>query len=103
VRDALGPGGFVRVGANGAWDVDTAVARIPQLDCAAYRLPGRAVARVTRPGQVAAATKEVLVSRWLTSLGVRPGHRARGGKTNGNSPHEAGCRCRPETGRWGWL
>jgi O-succinylbenzoate synthase len=35
VRDALGPGGFVRVDANGAWDVDTAVARIPQLDCAA--------------------------------------------------------------------
>jgi hypothetical protein len=35
-----------------------------------YRLPGRVVARVTRPGQVAAATKEVLVSRWLTSLGV---------------------------------
>ncbi|SNR84895.1 O-succinylbenzoate synthase [Geodermatophilus saharensis] len=32
VRDALGPGGAVRVDANAAWDVDTAVARIRQLD-----------------------------------------------------------------------
>ncbi len=35
VRDALGPGGAVRVDANGAWDVDTAVATIAQLDSAA--------------------------------------------------------------------
>jgi O-succinylbenzoate synthase len=35
VRDALGPGGFVRVDANGLWDVDTAVAWIPLLDKAA--------------------------------------------------------------------
>ncbi len=35
-----------------------------------YRLPGGVVARVTRKGQVAAAAKEVRVSRWLTSLGV---------------------------------
>ncbi len=35
VRDALGPGGAVRVDANGAWDVDTAVAAIAQLDRAA--------------------------------------------------------------------
>jgi o-succinylbenzoate synthase len=32
VRDALGPGGAIRVDANAAWDVDTAVARIRELD-----------------------------------------------------------------------
>ncbi|MGY1806773.1 o-succinylbenzoate synthase [Blastococcus sp. SYSU D00669] len=32
VRDALGPAGAVRVDANAAWDVDTAVARITELD-----------------------------------------------------------------------
>jgi len=32
VRDALGPGGAIRVDANGVWDVDTAVTRIRQLD-----------------------------------------------------------------------
>jgi O-succinylbenzoate synthase len=32
VRDALGPSGALRVDANAAWDVDTAVARIRQLD-----------------------------------------------------------------------
>jgi o-succinylbenzoate synthase len=35
VRDALGPGGAVRVDANGAWDVDGAVSAIRQLDRAA--------------------------------------------------------------------
>lgn len=35
VRDALGPGGRVRVDANGAWDVDTAVRMIGLLDRAA--------------------------------------------------------------------
>ena len=35
VRAALGPGGSVRVDANARWDVDTAVARIRQLDRAA--------------------------------------------------------------------
>jgi o-succinylbenzoate synthase len=35
VRDALGPGGLVRVDANGAWDVDTAVSMIGVLDRAA--------------------------------------------------------------------
>ena len=35
VRDAIGPGGRVRVDANGGWDVDTAVARIAALDRAA--------------------------------------------------------------------
>jgi o-succinylbenzoate synthase len=32
VRDALGPHGAVRVDANAAWDVDTAVARLRELD-----------------------------------------------------------------------
>ncbi|HEV2780564.1 MAG TPA: o-succinylbenzoate synthase [Actinophytocola sp.] len=35
VRDALGPDGAVRCDANGAWEVDTAVAVIPRLDRAA--------------------------------------------------------------------
>ncbi|MVU80018.1 o-succinylbenzoate synthase [Nocardia sp. ET3-3] len=35
VRDALGPGGAVRVDANGLWDVDTAVDRIERIDRAA--------------------------------------------------------------------
>lgn len=35
VRDALGPGGAIRIDANGAWDVDTAVASIAALDRAA--------------------------------------------------------------------
>lgn len=35
VRDALGPGGRVRIDANGGWDVDTAVASIAVLDRAA--------------------------------------------------------------------
>ena len=35
VRDALGPAGAVRVDANGAWDVDTAVAAVRALDRAA--------------------------------------------------------------------
>ncbi|TFV65475.1 UNVERIFIED_ORG: O-succinylbenzoate synthase [Bacillus sp. AZ43] len=32
VRDALGPAGAIRVDANAAWDVDTAAARIAELD-----------------------------------------------------------------------
>lgn len=35
VRDALGPSGRIRVDANGAWDVETAVARLAVLDRAA--------------------------------------------------------------------
>ncbi|MEZ0448106.1 o-succinylbenzoate synthase [Cellulomonas sp. ICMP 17802] len=35
VRDALGPGGAIRVDANAAWDVDTAVTRLAALDRAA--------------------------------------------------------------------
>ncbi len=32
VRDALGPAGAVRIDANGAWDVDTAAARLAEYD-----------------------------------------------------------------------
>ena len=35
VRAALGPAGAIRIDANGAWDVETALARIPVLDRAA--------------------------------------------------------------------
>jgi o-succinylbenzoate synthase len=35
VRDALGPGGALRVDANGAWDVDAAVTAVRRLDRAA--------------------------------------------------------------------
>ncbi len=35
VRDAFGPGGTIRVDANGVWDIDTAVAHIRRLDTAA--------------------------------------------------------------------
>jgi o-succinylbenzoate synthase len=38
VRDALGPDGAVRVDANGAWDVDTAVTAVRLLDRAAHGL-----------------------------------------------------------------
>jgi o-succinylbenzoate synthase len=35
VRDALGPGGRIRIDVNGLWDIDTAVSAIPVLDRAA--------------------------------------------------------------------
>src|SRR4051812_21605817 len=35
-----------------------------------YRLPRGVVARVTRSGQASAAAKEVLVSHWLSQLGL---------------------------------
>lgn len=35
VRDALGPGGMIRIDANGAWEVDEAVSRLVHLDRAA--------------------------------------------------------------------
>jgi O-succinylbenzoate synthase len=35
VRDALGPGGRIRIDANGGWDVDEALQRLPLLDRAA--------------------------------------------------------------------
>jgi O-succinylbenzoate synthase len=38
VRDALGPAGRIRIDANGAWDVDTAIAALAVLDKAAAGL-----------------------------------------------------------------
>lgn len=35
VREALGPGGTIRADVSGCWDLDTAVAAVPQLDRAA--------------------------------------------------------------------
>ncbi len=37
---------------------------------AIYKLPGRVVARISRPGQQAAAQREIDVARWLESSGV---------------------------------
>lgn len=37
---------------------------------ALFRLPGQVVARIARAGQVAAATREVQVARWLADQGV---------------------------------
>ncbi|WP_225752929.1 o-succinylbenzoate synthase [Actinotalea sp. Marseille-Q4924] len=66
VRDALGPGGRIRVDANGAWDVDEAVTRLAVLDRAAGGLeyaeqPCRTVeelARVRRRTPVPVAADE---------------------------------------------
>lgn len=66
VRDALGPSGAIRVDANGAWDVDTAVAHIRRLDRAAGGLeyaeqPCRSIeelAAVRRKVDVAIAADE---------------------------------------------
>lgn len=66
VRDALGPGGAIRIDANGAWDVDTALARLPVLDRAAGGLeyveqPCASVAElavVRRTGAVRVAADE---------------------------------------------
>lgn len=63
VRDALGPGGRVRIDANGAWDVDDALRRLPHLDRAAGGLEyveqpcadvaGLAAVRRGQPGDAA--------------------------------------------------
>jgi hypothetical protein len=37
---------------------------------AIFRLPGKIIARIARPGQQAAARREVAVSRWLNASGV---------------------------------
>ncbi|AXI77466.1 aminoglycoside phosphotransferase family protein [Peterkaempfera bronchialis] len=52
------PGEPIRLGENAVW-----------------RLPGEVVARIARPGQQAAARKEIAVARWLSDVGlpaVRP-------------------------------
>ena len=64
VRDALGPGGAIRIDVNGRWDVDTALARLPVLDRAAGGLeyveqpcasvPELAAVRRAQPVRVAA-------------------------------------------------
>ncbi|WP_433683372.1 phosphotransferase enzyme family protein [Nocardia sp. CA-119907] len=38
---------------------------------AVYRLPGGVVARISRPGQLETARREVVVSRWLEDSGIR--------------------------------
>ncbi|MBF6216349.1 aminoglycoside phosphotransferase family protein [Nocardia puris] len=50
-------------------DVDHA-APIQVSENAIYRLPGSVVARVSRPGQLEAARREVNVARWLQASGV---------------------------------
>ncbi len=56
-------------GAAVGLDVDPAEP-IKVSENAIYRLPGHVVARVSRPGQLAAACREVNVARWLTASGV---------------------------------
>jgi O-succinylbenzoate synthase len=66
VRDALGPGGSIRVDANAGWDVDTAVERLRVLDRAARGLEYaeqpvasvRDLARVRRATHVPIAADE---------------------------------------------
>ncbi|MFQ6396654.1 phosphotransferase family protein [Nocardia sp. KC 131] len=56
-------------GAKVGLDVDQADP-IQVSENAIYRLPGCVVARVSRPGQLAAARREVNVARWLEASGV---------------------------------
>lgn len=56
-------------GAAVGLDVDQAEA-VQVSENAIYRLPGQVVARVGRPGQLAAARREVDVARWLEASGV---------------------------------
>jgi O-succinylbenzoate synthase len=55
VRDALGPGGLVRIDANGGWSVDEALANIPLLD--------RAVGGLEYVEQPVAAVEDLAVVR----------------------------------------
>jgi aminoglycoside phosphotransferase (APT) family kinase protein len=57
--------------ASAAVGIDSAGAEVIRLaENAIYRLSGRVVARVSRPGQEAAAAKEVNVARWLEDSSV---------------------------------
>lgn len=38
---------------------------------AVYRLPGGVVARISRPGQLETARREVVISRWLENSDIR--------------------------------
>jgi o-succinylbenzoate synthase len=60
VRDALGPGGRIRVDANGAWDVDTAVASLKVL--------GRAAGGLEYVEQPCASVEELAAVRRRTSI-----------------------------------
>lgn len=62
VRDALGPGGAVRVDANGAWDVETAVERLRVLD--------RAAGGLEYAEQPCAAVEELAAVRRRTSVPI---------------------------------
>ncbi|WP_245967023.1 phosphotransferase family protein [Sphaerisporangium album] len=44
---------------------------VRQGENAIYKLPGGVIARVTRPGQVPAAAREVGIARWLEASGIR--------------------------------
>lgn len=44
--------------------------RLRMSENAIYRLPGGVVVRISRPGQQAAASREVAVARWLEAAGV---------------------------------
>ena len=62
VRDALGPGGRIRVDANGAWDVDTAVAALKVLE--------RAAGGLEYVEQPCASVEELAAVRRRTSVPV---------------------------------
>jgi aminoglycoside phosphotransferase len=52
--------------------LDMAGAEIIRLgENAIFRLPGGVVTRIARPGQLAAATREVRIARWFADQGVR--------------------------------
>ncbi|WP_082104371.1 o-succinylbenzoate synthase [Demequina soli] len=59
VAVALGPGGRVRVDANGAWDVDTAVKALRELDAAARAGGGPGLEYVEQPCRTVAELAEV--------------------------------------------
>jgi O-succinylbenzoate synthase len=62
VRDALGPGGLIRVDANGAWDVDTAIASLKILE--------RAAGGLEYVEQPCAAVEDLATVRRRTSIRV---------------------------------
>jgi o-succinylbenzoate synthase len=62
VRDALGPAGRIRVDANGAWDVDTAIASLKLLD--------RAAGGLEYVEQPCAAVEDLATVRRRTSIRV---------------------------------
>ena len=73
VRDALGPGGRIRVDANGAWDVDTAVASLKVLD--------RAAGGLEYVEQPCATVEDLAAVRRRTSVPSPPTSRSAGRPT----------------------